>query len=89
MSKPVSDFDAFSNRVTSNEEWFAYCGKLYFEEIKRNGQFARDVREKSGRSLRSVAKAMGISAMYLSDMERGNRNWSSQQVEKWKKAMQP
>jgi helix-turn-helix protein len=40
------------------------------------GQYARDQREKAKQSLRSVADQMAISAAYLSDLERGRRNWS-------------
>lgn len=88
VRKEIPDVDAFANRVSYNEEWYAKCADLYCQEMRRNGLFAREIREKTGKSLRSVAKAMGISAMFLSDLERGNRNWCAAHVEKWRKAIQ-
>lgn len=38
---------------------------------------ARIRREAAGVSLRRTADAMGISAPYLSDLERGHRTWSA------------
>lgn len=40
------------------------------------GQMFRELREKRGVSLRSVAVAMDVSASYLSDLELGRRAWS-------------
>ena len=39
------------------------------------GAAARSRREASGKSLRQVARELGISAPFLSDLERGKRNW--------------
>jgi transcriptional regulator with XRE-family HTH domain len=36
----------------------------------------RRLRLASGKSLREVADQMGISPAYLSDLERGNRQWN-------------
>lgn len=44
------------------------------------GKQMRALREETGRSLRSVASAIGISAPYLSDMELGRRGWSSDMI---------
>jgi len=71
------------NRVASNDQWLRHCENLHREENKRNGQFARDARIKLGVSLRSFAKGMGISAVFLSDLERGNRNWTDSILDKW------
>lgn len=38
----------------------------------------RGVREGAGVSLRSLARTMGVSAAYLSDLERGRRNWTEE-----------
>ena len=38
------------------------------------GAFLRERREELGLSVRELAKNLGISAVYLSDIERGNRN---------------
>jgi hypothetical protein len=88
MSKEVSKTDKMGFRVSTNAEWIERCTQLYAEDNARNGAFAREVREKSGKSLRRVAEAMGISAMFLSDLERGNRMWNTSHVGKWKAAMQ-
>lgn len=44
----------------------------------------KSLREKSGISLRQLAERLKISAPYLSDMERGNRNFSQDRVEQVK-----
>lgn len=36
----------------------------------------------AGRSLRETAKRMGLSAAYLSDLERGNRHWRAELVQR-------
>lgn len=43
---------------------------------RATGAAMRARREKSGKSLREVSAKMGISAAYLSDLERGFRNWT-------------
>lgn len=40
------------------------------------GRNARAQRKGHGLSLREVAEEMNISGMYLSDLERGKRNWN-------------
>lgn len=47
----------------------------------------RELRNESGFSLRYVAYAMGISAPYLSDLERGNRPWNDEVMESFKKVV--
>ena len=74
-------------RVRGNNDWLAQCENLYRDEQKRIGQYARTVREQKGVSLRSVATAMGITAPFLSDLERGNRNWTTGTIEKWAKVI--
>ena len=39
----------------------------------KTGQRIREVRQELGLSLRSLGTRIGVSAVYLSDMERGNR----------------
>jgi len=48
---------------------------------------SRRIREHARKSMREVARRMGVSAMFLSDLERGNRNWTIKQIQKWKEAM--
>ena len=42
----------------------------------RNGGFLRSLREVAGLSLREVARRLGLSAAYLSDVERNQRHVS-------------
>lgn len=75
------------SRILANDEWFAHCGRLFVEGNRKNGDFARELRTSAGISLRALAKDMGISAPFLSDLERGNRQWSASTAEKWEAAM--
>lgn len=50
------------------------------------GELARNYRAKSGRTQIQVAKAMGISAAYLSDLERGQRAWNQRLFAAYKEA---
>ncbi len=43
---------------------------------RATGKAARALRLKHGLSLRETARAMGISAPYLCDLEHGRRNWN-------------
>lgn len=47
------------------------------------GATARKERVAAGISLRNMADAMGLSAPYLSDLERGKRNWSAVMHARW------
>lgn len=47
----------------------------------------RKQRVRRGVSLRFVADKLGISAPYLSDLERGNRAWSDEMIAAFKKAL--
>jgi transcriptional regulator with XRE-family HTH domain len=75
------------SRIVANDEWFAHCGRLFIEGNRSNGKYARELREQAGISLRTLAKSMGLSAPFLSDLERGNRQWSASAAEKWEAAM--
>ena len=46
----------------------------------RIGEALRRRREARDISLRSMAKKIGISAPYLSDLERGNRHWNQKYI---------
>lgn len=50
---------------------------------------AKSVLESSGRSLRSVALKMGISAPYLCDLLSGKRAWSRPLILRFSKAATP
>lgn len=70
-------------RVRQNDDWLAHCQRLYRDEQKRIGAYARSIRKKSGLSLREVARRMKVSAPFLSDLERGNRYWTTHKIEAW------
>ena len=46
------------------------------------GAAVRKYRLRQGRSLRSVARELGWSATYLSDLERGKRRWTQALLKK-------
>ena len=50
------------------------------------GRLARMIRKQSGITLVVMAKRMKISVAYLSALERGQRNWSKELVDTFKKA---
>lgn len=51
------------------------------------GAYQKALRIKAGKSLREVAKKMGVSAPYVSDLERGRRNWTDEKVGQYRKAL--
>lgn len=68
------------------------CSKCHGTGIEmdpvQTGLQLRERRKAAGKSLRSVAKAMGFKAPYLSDLERGNRSFSVALIEKYLEALQ-
>ncbi len=50
--------------------------------IRTNGQKIRNAREKKGITLAQLAKLVGKTAPYLSDIERGNRRGGYETLEK-------
>lgn len=54
---------------------------------KATGQAAREERKEHGLSGREMARRMGLSAPYLSDLELGKRNWSVKLVKLWNNAL--
>lgn len=51
------------------------------------GEIARELRLARGFSLRELGDAMGFSAMYLSQLERGVRRWTESLASKYIKAV--
>ena len=47
----------------------------------------RNRREKAGVSLRTMAKRLKVSPPYLSDLERGRRNWSVEMVQRFEEGL--
>jgi transcriptional regulator with XRE-family HTH domain len=55
----------------------------------KSGELMRQAREKANLSLRDVAERMGVSAPYLSDLERGRRNWTLVTARHFQTALKP
>lgn len=51
------------------------------------GRMMREYREHHGISIREVARRMGLSAAYVSDLERGRRNWKLANAERYQQAV--
>lgn len=51
----------------------AACPTCGHERLVMNGRWLREQREAADLTLREVARRLGVSAAYLSDVERGNR----------------
>lgn len=51
------------------------------------GYFARIDRKLARRTLEYVAKKMGVSKAFVSDLELGRRNWTQDRVEEFKRAL--
>lgn len=53
------------------------------------GQLMRRARLQTGMSLRGLAKKLGYSAPYVSDLELGRQNWNEERIEKFKRILFP
>lgn len=51
------------------------------------GLKARKARKKAHKSLRQVACNLGFSVSFLSDLERGRRNWTEQLLKRFERAL--
>lgn len=51
------------------------------------GAMARAARRKSGKSLRSVACALGFAPSFMSDLETGRRNWNEQLLRRFERTL--
>ena len=51
------------------------------------GREMRALRVSAGLPLSIVAYRLNVSIPYLSDLERGNRNWNNERIERFKKAL--
>jgi DNA-binding transcriptional regulator YiaG len=54
----------------------------------QTGQAVKECRESKGASLRKVAMICNWSAAYLSDLERGNRRWNKEKMDRVMKAIE-
>jgi len=64
-----------------------FCGGSG-EEIDQGvtGMEMRTLRKSAGLSLKEMGGKIGLSCPYLSDLERGNRNWNAELISQYKKA---
>jgi transcriptional regulator with XRE-family HTH domain len=60
--------------------------KMVIDNIA-TGKMARIARENKNHSLRAIAKRLGFSASYLSDLELGRRNWTEEVARKFTEAI--
>jgi predicted transcriptional regulator len=51
------------------------------------GSILRQEREEADIGLNEMARRLGLNASYLSDMERGNRHWSLERIEEFRKQL--
>lgn len=51
------------------------------------GQMMREARKRAGLSLREMARRLGQSAPFISDLELGRRGWDEKRIEQWKKML--
>lgn len=63
----------------------AWAGPLIYKTVqeidhKATGEAMRVLRKSHRISLREIARRMKVSAPFLSDLERGNRNWDASRV---------
>ena len=60
---------------------------IHIVDQDQTGNEARAYRSAHDLSLRSVAKEMGVSAMYLSHLETGKRKWNQAKAERFAEAV--
>jgi transcriptional regulator with XRE-family HTH domain len=61
--------------------------KRYVFNHKETGAMARKARMKRKVSVTTLAKRMKVSRMYLYELERGQRNWREDLVERYQRAL--
>ena len=53
------------------------------------GQLMREARKRAGLSVREMARRLGQSAPFVSDLELGRRGWNDERIEQWAKVLLP
>ncbi len=51
------------------------------------GQMMREARKRAGLSLREMARRLGQSAPFISDLELGRRGWDEKRIKQWEKIL--
>jgi tRNA A-37 threonylcarbamoyl transferase component Bud32 len=81
MSNTYRELRASVDALNTAEEAFVKARQAESDAHARVGRALRACRERHDISLRTVAEKMGVSAPYLSDVERGYRTLSSDNLE--------
>lgn len=63
------------------------AGTGLMNDPRVTGQMLRKEREQAGMSLRAMAQKVQRSAAYLSDLERGRRNWSEEKIAEYRRIL--
>lgn len=53
------------------------------------GQLMREARKRAGLTLREMARRLGQSAPFVSDLELGRRGWDEKRIEQWADVLVP
>jgi len=72
----------YQSHASGNGKMLIYKTVLVIDHF-RTGQKMKLLRMSKKLSLRKLAKKMKISAPYLSDLERGKRNWNKDRIKKY------
>jgi|HubBroStandDraft_1064217.scaffolds.fasta_scaffold02417_3 transcriptional regulator with XRE-family HTH domain len=69
----------------------AWAGPLVYHTVEQidhvaTGAAMRQLRKAHNISLREIARRMGLSAPFISDLERGRRNWNANMALQYMKA---
>lgn len=81
MSTTYRELRSAIDALNTAEEAFIKARQAESDAHARVGRALRACRERQKLSLRDVAKKLGVSAPYLSDVERGYRTLSSDNLE--------
>lgn len=68
--------------LKKHQEQYFFAASEVMRDNKKIGIWYREYRESRAKSLRKASILLGISAAYLSDIERGNRSPSSVIIKK-------
>ena len=85
MSAPT--LSGLINQLEQAQERLDEAESKFRAENRSIGEAVRSIREASGCSLRSVARALELSAPYISDLEHGFRLWSPKLLSRYAEAI--
>ncbi len=88
MKQPPAPGGSLPRRVRPSDV-FIVTKLMHVPDNAATGQLARDARTAAGLSLREVARRMRLSAMFISDLERGRRCWTDRHIARFRSAICP